>query len=422
MEENIKKNKSKKVSIFIFVIILIVILAVAAVIVYKINSRKPEKIFGKAIEKTFDEMNSSSNSKKGMIKLKLTGGIETDNSEMRMLNEILREIQLTSVTKFDLDKKILDENISVKYDDEQVINVDGLIQDEKMYFFLEDIFEKYIEVDEEYLQGTELSTIFEAESAFNNDDLIKELEEILNDEVNKKEFTGENAEIDGKKVRKSTLKLTIKEVQEITLKLLKKVNEYDSTEELQDIIADLEYEIEHGEDIENYIEISIYTKGFNNEFVKMDVALFNIEYDEVVVIELKNISENEIIIKCLLNEESTDISDSIEIMEVKIKTRSENEGTITLKLNVKEDLTILNLEYEISDNINLKERDTSNSVKINDLTETDFNEMLNNIEKNEILYAIISQMILSSETLENTESVADDYQDVYENEQYVSTL
>lgn len=395
MEENFEKKSSKKIAITILVIVLVLILAVIAGLIYLSFARKPEKIFGKAIEETF-EMTEQEEAKAAKIELELSLEIESEDAEMKAANEILKAIKLKSTTEIDLDKKILNENILATYDGEQIISLDALVQNETMYLYLNEIYDRYIEINEEYLEGLDLSTIFETNAEVASEDLIKDIKQLLLDEVNSRELTQEKVELDGENLQKSTLRLTPREVLEITLEMAKILNEYQPTAELSDLIAELEYEMEDLEDTENYVDISMYTKGLNNKLVKADAVLVNVESDEVIIMELNKNSENETVINFLMNEEATEVSGAEKLIELTINTEDENKGTVKMKMNIEEGYSvIINVKYAVDYDAKIEERDTSNSIMIDNITEADMMEMYENIEENEILYSII-QLIMSS--------------------------
>ena len=249
-------------------------------------------------------------------------------------------------------------------------------------------------MNEQYLEGMDLSTIFETTSDTASKDLLNDIKQILLDEINSREFTQERVELNGENVQKSTLRLTPKELLEITLKMMKKVYEYQPTEEYRTLIQDLEDEIEYLEENENYVDISIYTQGFKNELVKADIILVNVEADEVIVFEVNKNSSNETIISMAINEESTQVSQAAKLIELTINEENENKGSIEMKMNIEEGYSVaVTVKYDVEYNVTIEERNTQNSIDIDSLTDADFNEIMSNIQNNEILYGIIESMI-----------------------------
>lgn len=395
MEENFEKKSNKKIGIIIAVILILVILAiVAGGLVFLNNNKKPEKIFAKTVEDMFQMSEEEANARTAKVGLELSADIESTDPEIKAMNQILNAIKINFTTEMDLDKKILNANILATYDDEQIVSLDGLIQDEKLYVYLRDLYSRYIEVNEQYLEGMDLSTIFETTSDTASKDLLNDIKQILLEEINSREFTQERVELNGENVQKSTLRLTPKELLEITLKMMKKVYEYQPTEEYRTLIQDLEDEIEYLEENENYVDISIYTQGFKNELVKADIILVNVEADEVIVFEVNKNSSNETIISMAINEESTQVSQAAKLIELTINEENENKGSIEMKMNIEEGYSVaVTVKYDVEYNVTIEERNTQNSIDIDSLTDADFNEIMSNIQNNEILYGIIESMI-----------------------------
>ena len=398
MEENFEKKSGKKVGIIVTVVVLLLVIAAIVVgIIYLNSTRKPEKIFAKTIEDTL-QMVETENYRKAKIDLELSAEINAEDPEIKAVNEMLRAIKLKMILETDLDKKIFNENLLATYDGEQVISVDLLVQDNKMYAYLNDLFSKYIEFNEADLEGVDLSSIFTAtEAAEIDENLLNDIKQILVDEVNSRELTQEKTKLNDENVLKTTLRLTPNEVLDILIKVLNKVNEYENIPELQQTIEDLETEIEYSDETENYVDISLYTKGLKNDLVKAEALMINKDYDEAIVFEIEKNSENEYTISMALNEESTTVSEATEVMAITVKEENENKGTMSLKINAGDQGSIvLNISYNMDYNANIEERDVSNSVNANSLTEEDAMEIMENIQKNEILYSIIQLMVMNT--------------------------
>ena len=395
MEENFEKKSNKKVGIIIAVILILVIFTIiAGGLISLTNNKKPEKIFAKTVEDMFQMSEKEVNARTAKVGLELSADIESTDPEIKAMNQILNAIKINFTTELDLDKKILNANILATYDDEQIVSLDGLIQDEKLYVYLRDLYSRYIEVNEQYLEGMDLSTIFETTSDTASKDLLNDIKQILLDEINSREFTQEKVELNDKNVQKSTLRLTSKEVLGITLKIMEKVYEYQPTEEYRILIQDLKDEIEYSEETNNYIDISIYTEGFKNEMVKADIVLVNVEADEVIVFEVNKNSRNETVISMAINEESTQVSQAAKLIELTINEENENKGSIEMKMNIEEGYSVaVTVKYDVEYNVTIEERNTQNSIDIDSLTDADFNEIMSNIQNNEILYGIIESMI-----------------------------
>jgi len=409
IEEKFEKKSSKKVAITISIIVILLIVAVVAGFFYLSYTRKPEQIFSKAVSEVFEPLEKDSSEKRAKIDLELSMEMESNDFEVAMANEMLKSAKIKSTTEIDLDKKIFNENLGISYAGQEIISADALIQNEKMYFYLNEIYSKYIEVPEEYYGGEDLSTIFETNTEISEEELVNDIKQILLDEIDAREFVKENVELNGENVQKSTLKLTPKEILEITVKILEKYNEYVPTEEKAELIEDLKTEIEYSEDTENYLDISIYTKGLKNELVRAEIVMVDKELEEAICIQASKEAENTMIIKFLINEQASNINGATEMFIITIKEADENKGTAELKMeNVDDDMSItIKIKYAIDYNATIEDKNTSNSISIDNLTDEDYAEMYENIEKNPILYSIVEQFISVKE--DNFDDEVDDF-------------
>lgn len=419
MEENFEKKSSKKVGIIItVVVILLIIAAMVGGVTYINSTRKPEKIFAKTIEDVF-EMVEVTDSRKEKAEVELSAELEANDPEVKAINEFLKVIKLKLTTEIDLDKEIFNANILATYNNMQVISLDTLIQNERAYIYLKDLYSKYIELDEEYLEGVDLSTLFTTPKTI-NEDLITDIKQIILDEVNSREFTQEKIKLNDENVLKTTLRLTPKEVLEISIKMLNKINEYENIPEFEEAIEDLKMEMEYLDETENYLDISIYTKGLKNELVKAEALMIDKDYDEAIIFELEKNSEQEYTVKISLNEESTSVSEATELMSITVNEENENKGTIKFEMNIEDQGSIaLNINYNVDYNANIEERDVSNSIDANSLTEEDAMEIMENIQQNEILYGLLELMMTSQTTtlLDQASEAADSVEEALENEQ-----
>lgn len=409
MEDNFEKKSHKKIGIIIGIIVAILIIAVAGGAIFLGISRKPEKIFSKAIEDSFSSLEKNAGQEKVKMDLEFSLDMKSNDSEIESANEIIKDIKLKSTIETNLKKKIFNINVAAKYDKQDIISADALIQDDEIFFYLNDIYSKYIKVSEDYLEDIDLEEIFEIDAEAEKN-IIKNIKKVLLDEVEAKDLMQENVKVDNEKMLKSTLRLTPEELFKLINKMLKECQEIDG---IEDIIEEIDEIIEDLDETENYLDISIYTKGMFNEFVKVEAAFVNQEDDTVIVIEGIKKSDNETEINVLENDESTDISDAVNLITITVKSEEENKGTVQIKVNIEDgEVYTLKIKYAVDYDADIKERDTSNSVDMDYLTQEDYSEMYENIENNEILYSIIYGISqLSYVTPDYDEDY--DYEDLY---------
>ena len=252
MEEKDFEKKLKKKGIIITVVILVLIALIAGGVFayFKLVKNKPQAIFEKAISKAF-EMTEKTAKNEGKLDIELSASLNSTSQDMMMANTYLQMIKLNLTTEFNMDKKVLNQDISVSAFDEPVISVEGLIQDNNIYFLLNNIYSKYIQVPSEEMEGVEPNEIFNTENIEVSEKLVKELKQILLDEVNSKELTQENVEVDGDKLTKTTVKFTAKEIEQIVTKLTVELYKISPVNDVKNIVEGLEQIEIDEEDAEN---------------------------------------------------------------------------------------------------------------------------------------------------------------------------
>ena len=414
-EKDFEKKPKKKVGLIIKVVVLVLVaLIVAGGFVYlKFFNNKPQKIFEKAISKAF-EMTEKTAKNEGKLDIELSASLNSTSQDMMMANTYLQMIKLNLTTEFNMDKKVLNQGISVSAFDEPVISVEGLIQDNNIYFLLNNIYSKYIQVPSEEMEGVEPNEIFNTENIEVSEKLVKELKQILLDEVNSKELTQENVEVDGDKLTKTTVKFTAKEIEQIITKLTVELYKISPVNDVKNIVEGLEQIEIDEEDAENdnYLEISIYTKRLTGKIVKTEIVMINVADDEAIVVTIAEKEDEKVEITFAMNEDSIATNKAVTMFTLTIKEEGENKGTVTLKANIDEAASSVTItaKYSIDYNAKVEPKNVRNSINANDLTEEDMNEMMTNIENNEFLYSII-QSLSTTRLMEKAEENAKRYEE-----------
>ena len=414
-EKDFEKKPKKKVGLIITVVVLVLVALIAAggFVYLKFFNNKPQKIFEKAISKAF-EMTEKTAKNEGKLDIELSASLNSTSQDMMMANTYLQMIKLNLTTEFNMDKKVLNQGISVSAFDEPVLSVEGLIQDNNIYFLLNNIYSKYIQVPSEEMEGVETNEIFNTENIEVSEKLVKELKQILLDEVNSKELTQENVEVDGDKLTKTTVKFTAKEIEQIITKLTVELYKISPVNDVKNIVEGLEQIEIDEEDAENdnYLEISIYTKRLTGKIVKTEIAMINVADDEAIVVTIAEKEDEKVEITFAMNEDSIATNKAVTMFTLTIKEEGENKGTVTLKANIDETASSVTItaKYSIDYNAKVEPKNVRNSINANDLTEEDMNEMMTNIENNEFLYSII-QSLSTTRLMEKAEENAKRYEE-----------
>lgn len=411
MEEKDFEKKSKKKGLIIFIVILaIILLALGGGYAYLKIANKPEKLFGKLIDEAFE---LKEDVKSCRMELGIAASVNTDNENLKA---IIEGLKVKSITEIDLNKKIFNENLKISHEDNSIIDLNALIENDKAYIYSKDLFSKYIQIPEEDVG--DLKNVF-TQTDTDNKALEKDFKQILKDELKPERLSQESVTLNGKRATKSTLKLTAKETLELTNKVLSKVYEYTKEENLKTLIEEIDTTIKDEEyNSKDYIEISLYTQGLKSELVKAEINVVDMDYEEIVLLLEINIeTKNKYEIRVLSNEESTKKEEATEMFTVKVHLEDEHNGTIKVKMNLDENSSII-IKMDVKEEINptIENRDVQNSVKMNELTELEYMEIYNNLQKNEILYNIFLSLMFNTDNDEDLEFDNDDYYDFQEPE------
>lgn len=376
MEEKDFEKKSKKKGLIIFIVILaIILLALGGGYAYLKIANKPEKLFGKLIDEAFE---LKEDVKSYRMELGIAASVNTDNEDLKA---IIEGLNVKSITEIDLNKKIFNENLKISHEDNSIIDLNALIENDKAYIYSKDLFSKYIQIPEEDVG--DLKNVF-TQTDTDNKALEKDFKQILKDELKPERLSQESVTLNGKRTTKSTLKLTAKETLELTNKVLSKVYDYTKEENLKTLIEEIDTTIKDEEyNSKDYIEITLYTQGLKSELVKAEINVVDMDYEEIVLLLEINIeTKNKYEIRVLSNEESTKKEEAAEMFTVKVHLEDEHNGTIKVKLNIDEDSSII-IRMNVKEEINptIENRDVQNSVNMNELTELDYMEIYNNLQK-----------------------------------------
>lgn len=390
-EKDFEKKGSKKAWIISGIVLVVILIAIAAgLFAYSKINQKPNKVFAKLIEDTFETLEEDSKKRTGKVNLGVTASLSGTSSEIDAINAYLGVMKLNLTTEVDLDKKIIIETASANILGEPVINLQVLMQNNKVYGYLKDIYSKYIELPEDALEGENLSETFEV----NEQNIAKNAKEVLNNVINSKEIVQEKAKVDGKNALKTTIRLTPKELLEITDDILKKEYENNQTDKLKTSIENLEMMIEDLEEGENYVDVSVYTNALTSQIIKTEFKFVSYADNIAFTIEIEKVSGKESEIRVLLNDEIDNAASSAkEVLTIKVNKENDKEGTVKIKTTIEEGYNvILKIDYSVEHNINIESRDVSNSIKADELTEEDYEEIRKNIQENPMLSAIMQQI------------------------------
>lgn len=420
-----KKRKGKKGLIALLIFIMILVIAVVAGLTYYFSFyMRPDQVYKRLVESTIDSYTTKIKDldyTTSKTSLKLDVDMDTDIDELdEDVLDLINKTDIKVEAQTDNENKKIVVNLESDYDDEDLLNLQMYsdIAGEKTYIQLKDLLNKYIEVED--VDDEFYSLVGEA---LENQKMTKEekvsLEKAMN--ILKKEVVAtikpeycssqkEDITINGKNISatKNTIKMNQEQFRNELITVIKNLKDNEEflncfeekdeiAEGLEDLVDDLE---ELDTDDKSTIEISIYTQGLVPQVVKVSGIVYDEETDETITMSVTQTEKNTYSI-----EVSTSEDDEVLTGTISIEKKNDGEGILKFESDIPElGKVILNIEYSQKFNEAIDQVDVKNSVKPDDLTQSDQQTLMKNLQ-NSKLYELIenfsgnsSKSILGSST------------------------
>ena len=421
---NPEKKGKKKTGLLIFAIVLIMAI-VAGLAYYFTIYTKPDEIYKRLIGSTIDsytnEMNNM-NYKTSKASFKLDADIETDKIDKK-ITDLINKINIGMNVQTDNENQQFVMDLKANYDKEDLVDIQmySNVQEEKTYMKLKSFLDKYIEIedmDEEFY--TYFKEILEkqkmgSEQKQSLQKAMSILKKELTDVIKKEYCTAEKEDITiaGKKVAttKNTIKMNEKQVKEELTKVFKNLREnedfincFEDKDEMTESLKNLEELMDElDEDDKSIMEVTIYTSGFMQNVEKFTVTVYTEETDETITMAFTKTGKE------TYDFEILDKNKTVCKGNVKVEEKNKQEGNIQFTIEV-EDFGKLNLNIEYSQKFNedIDKIDVNNAVKSEELTESDQEKLMTNLQKSK-LYELIEDFVggKSSNLIENTMTNSD---------------
>lgn len=388
----IPKTKHKFLKILLASLIVIG-MAIGGYFIYQSKFNNPNKTVTKLLEDANTNVDKAFETSSQSGKYKVNGLVKVDGSlpdEMKGIMDLIKQLSLQFNGEIDLDSKngLLD--LNTKYKDDKLINIKTVFENNDTYIYLEDIFDKYIKLSNETVTE-ELPTVEVDVNASKT--LVKSLINAFNKELDNHELMKEEAtiSIDGKdtNVYNNYLVLSDKELNTFAkgiinnlqndsnfIEAYKKVTNNDAQEYLKKALEEM------NDDFKGTYKISFYTtKGL----LKQELVRFSQEItqeEQKTILNVDKINDNEMI-----------ISANSSGMEVSIKVKKNNTA-VGLNLNLNMMGMVIKLDADVNyEKINeISKVDTSNYVKMDELTEKDASKIDENLGKNQNIVKFIEEI------------------------------
>jgi len=371
---------------FIFLILVVLLLVGGSIYYYHTFFNNPEYIVKSSIKK-FAEKNNQEKKIDLTKPIKLHGGIEFDfkaiDDEEQKTYDVFNNIEFLYNIDTDLKNKVLSAKINSKYESNSLLNAKLYYGQNNAYLYLDDFYNKYINFNnknnklldsEKYksISSNDLKIIADGfmkvlTSAFTEEDFYRENTQI----------TYNDAKIDVYKNYVVYNKDNFKKVNERVLKSINTNKEF--TNILKKIIGDDVYKnylnkLVNLKDIGKFnAEFIIYTKGYNNEFIKMELNLYNDA--DYMIIEVDN---NDII--------SLSLAGNKFDSKINLSKNAANNYVINLSL-IEEDVNNMNAKINvILENIkSIENIDDKNVISYDKLSKDEINKIKEKFNKNKTI-------------------------------------
>ena len=313
--------------------------------------------------------------------------LESNDDEIQKQYDIFNDIDILYSIDFDSNKEIMNTKLSSKFQEKDLINGKLVVQNKSIYLYLEDLYNKYIKIGEDFEDGSDES--FDSLNKENINNLINGYINAFNGVFKEEYFKREKDTINyqGEKIDvyknyfildQSNYKIIFNEVltnlknDDNFINALSDLSKEDAKKLIEESIDNLNKESFSGE-----YEFIVYTKGYNNEFVKALIIMkqekdwINIELDGIDTITM-NVGGSD-----------------MEPVEFIWKKTGENAYSTTLKIEDDEEKIVITLTEIIETIEKVEKVNDSNAVSISELTEDEVMEIMIKISENEGLNAIM---------------------------------
>ena len=386
---NRKGSNAGKLIVVIILFLLMIGLGVGGYIFYKFNN-SPKVLFVKTLSKYTLLKNDSNDLINFLSKLKdgytfsINNNVKIKSDKEEIMNALVN-IKLTN----NFEKKLA--NLDINFDDNNgsVINFNSLMEENRTYLKLNDIFDKYYYLDEDN------SSLFEDSEIVDDSKLIEVVSNSFSSYFTDDKFSKENVD-DNVKI---TVGLNDKDFYDLInlivndLKNSKVLEVYASKEfpiediykGLDDFISELKNELNlESKDIT--YSYSIYEK--NNKLIKQELSIRDIlvaiegdtkgniyVYNEGKIILTGNYNKN--YFKLSYEEDGVNLNLSIDYKNNNSASEFDSNYNIVLRIN---ELTISDyVKLNINDNKEILEIDKENSKKIDDITAEEEEQIYNKL-------------------------------------------
>ena len=282
-EEKNSKNKNLPI-----IIVISLLLLISLIVLFIVVNPSAISIFRSNTNKLSEKLSDGLSGKYDSVIANAEVTPKISNTGNKDLENIINKVNLKIEAKTDYKNKKLDYKVTANYNKNNLIDIDTIYKDKKMYLSLGNIYPKAIEYDD-----NSLSDVFNKAGDKNTKIVIEKTTKAFNKSLKKEYFkkSKEKIKLNGKTINSKvyTMKLTdtnIKNITESVQNILKNDDEYleaaskvfnESKSKIKKSLNNIDKDasVLNGENI----SISIYTKGLFNKFVKLKMIYGEATYE-----------------------------------------------------------------------------------------------------------------------------------------------
>lgn len=378
-----EKKKVNRGNVVPVVVVVLVIIALRALLFfggrYYLSSRNNIKILVDNYFNYLEENIANTNSESGSLKFNVKGDTNGDNGKVF---KILNNLDFTINYDIDYKNDIVNLDLNTNYYGDKLIDINTYIENNTLYFYSGDLYNKYVEYKIDKDGNGEKVTKEDIKTLVNG--IKNAISESLKDEY----FTKSNEKVDGKTLNKVELNLsdsnTKSMYEDIINCLLRNDSFIDSAAKLMG---------------KNRDEIKeLFNDELNNikdeEYTDTTISLYT-KFTKFVMLEIKDDND-----KLTIKKEDNIYSYNLEGSEsyngtIEVNSNDENYNIIIKDNN--------NLEIKISGDFNKNteviKKDVSNSVTIDEITENEMEEIFDKVSKNKAFKRIYEDITTNNNLL-----------------------
>ncbi len=402
------EKKKSKIGLIIVLLLILILAGIAGGVYYYLKISAPKNVFVNQLNAYMGTSNLKNveDIKQFNTTVSLSGNIETSNKDIAEYANIINNAKIALNVQTDFKRTMVGADID--YQNEKLIQAKAIYKegDSNLYFFIQDLYDKYfrIKVDSplSYYNSLELETndLEYVDSAKAQEIAKSILIENLKDEY----FYKEN--VDG--LVKNTMKITVKEAETLITNIFTSLRDNEeymncfknpskAKEEFDNfikIIPNLVKTIEEDINLDTaYVEISLYNKLFSNDIQKMEFGVKISENDEGKMILTKvNSDTYEFLFEIKTQTKGMNVTAEALKGSITIAKKDNETGVLNLVVdNVPEvGKVTLNMEVKYSEDINIDNVNTFNSVDFDNIPDSELIKVYTNLTKMKIYPFIAS--------------------------------